>query len=93
VSQIEHDSVLETAKQLLENEFDVEYIPVDEYGRVSVEDVTAEVEQERVNQEALAYLASTDWLIVRQAETGAPCPEEVLAERARARASVVKGGS
>lgn len=46
VSQIEHDSILETAKQLQEDGFDVEYIPVDIYGRVSIEDVIARVRKE-----------------------------------------------
>ena len=36
-------------------------------------------------QEARAYLASTDWMIVRQAETGKPVPDDVLAKRAAAR--------
>jgi hypothetical protein len=35
--------------------------------------------------EALAYLASTDWMVVRQAETGEAVPEDVLARRAEAR--------
>lgn len=35
--------------------------------------------------EALAYLARTDWLVVRQAETGAPVPEAIMQARAEAR--------
>lgn len=41
------------------------------------------------NIEARAYLASTDWYVIRQQETGQPAPEEVLASRAAARAKVV----
>ena len=48
VSAIEHDSVLKTAKQLSENGFEVEYIPVDEYGMVHVEDVIARVRNDTV---------------------------------------------
>lgn len=36
--------------------------------------------------EARAYLASTDWYVVRQAETGKPIPEEVSLKRDQARA-------
>ena len=45
-------------------------------------------EQERINQEALAYLAETDWYITRQTETHAVVPAEVLMKRRAARDSV-----
>jgi len=32
---------------------------------VEIEDITAKVEQEKINAEALAYLASTDWKVLR----------------------------
>lgn len=51
---------------------------------------TPEQEQERINAEARAYLASTDWYVIRMQETGEPVPEDVLAERAAARARVVE---
>jgi len=35
--------------------------------------------------EALAYLSSTDWYVVRFAETQTPIPAEVLAKRAESR--------
>jgi hypothetical protein len=34
---------------------------------------------------ALGYLASTDWYATRMAETGKAIPEEIIAERAKAR--------
>jgi cysteine desulfurase len=43
VSSIEHKAVLESAKQLEKEDFDVEYIPVDNYGVVSVDDVIARI--------------------------------------------------
>lgn len=43
VSAIEHKSVLETAHTLSQQGFEVEYIPVDEYGMVHVEDVVTRV--------------------------------------------------
>lgn len=52
---------------------------------VEIEDITAKLEQDKINAEALAYLASTDWLIVRQMDTGTPCPEEIRLARQAAR--------
>lgn len=58
---------------------------------VEIVDVTAQVEQERVNQEALAYLASTDWMVIRaQEDPSKPVPQEVLTTRAAARDSIVR---
>jgi hypothetical protein len=57
---------------------------------IEVLDITAQVEQEKTNAEALAYLASTDWLVIREMDAGVPCPAEVKAERAAARARIVR---
>ena len=57
---------------------------------ISIEDITAQVAQEAVNAEALAYLASTDWLIIREVDAGTPCPAEIKAERAAARSRIIK---
>ena len=57
---------------------------------VIIEDITAKLEQERVNQESLALLASTDWLIIRELDCGVPCPEEIKQARAEARAKIVR---
>jgi hypothetical protein len=53
-------------------------------------DISLQVEQDKINAEALAYLASTDWLIVREIETQVPCPLEVKELRAEARLKVVR---
>jgi hypothetical protein len=53
-------------------------------------DHTATKEQEQINADSLAYLASTDWYVVRQQETGTDIPQEVLDKRAEARAAVVR---
>jgi hypothetical protein len=53
--------------------------------------VTAEAafrEKEARSIDALRYLASTDWYVVRQQETGKAIPAEVLAERQKARDSI-----
>lgn len=57
---------------------------------IEIEDITAQVAQEAINAEALAYLASTDWYIIREIDQGTPCPAEVKAERASARARIVR---
>lgn len=57
---------------------------------ISIEDITAQVAQEAINAEALAYLASTDWLIIREVDAGVPCPEDIKQKRAEARAKIVR---
>jgi hypothetical protein len=37
---------------------------------------------------ARAYLADTDWLVVREAETGKPVPDEIKVARAKAREAI-----
>jgi hypothetical protein len=51
---------------------------------------TAEELQAQKNVEARAYLAKTDWYVVRFAETGQSIPDDVRAARESARASVVE---
>jgi hypothetical protein len=53
-------------------------------------DISAQVEQEKINAEALAYLAYTDWMIIRETETQVACPAEIKQLRAEARLKVVK---
>jgi hypothetical protein len=53
-------------------------------------DVSAQVEQDKINAEALAYLAATDWMVVREVETQVPCPIEIKQLRAEARIKIVR---
>lgn len=46
-------------------------------------------EQEKTNRQSLAYLASTDWYVLRFAETGTPIPDDVKTKRQAARDAVV----
>lgn len=57
---------------------------------IEITDITAEVEQEKANAEALKYLADTDWLMIRELEIGKPMPEEIKLKRQEARNKVVK---
>lgn len=57
---------------------------------IEITDITAEIEQEKANTEALKYLADTDWLMIRELEIGKPMPEEIKLKRQEARNKVVK---
>jgi hypothetical protein len=57
---------------------------------VQIEDISQQLEQERINAEALAFLLSTDWLVIRELDAGIPCPAEVKAARQAAREKIVK---
>ena len=45
--------------------------------------------QETINNDSLAYLKSTDWYVVRYAETGVAVPSDVTTARAAARSAIV----
>ena len=45
--------------------------------------------QEVINGNSLTYLISTDWYVIRYAETGAAVPDDVTTARAEARAAIV----
>lgn len=84
------------------NQMDLFRVDVAEYGG-NIEDyeaLIAEVEAEFVpeplpdpqiafNEEARAYLDSTDWYVVRFAETGTPIPQDILDARQAARGRIV----
>lgn len=57
---------------------------------VIIEDISAKLEQEKINAEAQAFLDSTDWMIIRELDNGTPCPAEVRQARAEARAKIVR---
>jgi len=45
-------------------------------------------EQEKININALHYLSSTDWYVIRELETGVPIPQEIKDLRAAARLQI-----
>ena len=78
---------------LLEGQSQGKIISADKNGKPFLKDPpppTAEELQAQKNAEARAYLASTDWYVVRKAETGTEIPADVLAARQTARDSVVE---
>jgi hypothetical protein len=53
-------------------------------------DITDQVNQEKIDAEALKYLADTDWLIIREVDAGISCPQEIKQLRAEARLRIVR---
>lgn len=47
-------------------------------------------EQITARSTAAAYLAATDWMVIRHSETGQPVPDDILHARAEARAALSK---
>lgn len=56
---------------------------------VEILDITAQVEQEQINREALQYLADTDWYVIRSID-GIAVPLEISEARAAARLRIVR---
>ena len=54
----------------------------------TVEEIAIQ-EQDTINSEARQYLASTDWYITRQFESGVEVPKDILEKRKEARLKVV----
>lgn len=67
-----------------------QWVAKHQFQNVVYEDITAKLEQDRINAESLTYLASTDWYVIRKQETGAEIPQDVLEQRAAARARIIK---
>lgn len=58
--------------------------------RVEVLDISSKLQQEAINAEALAFLAATDYIVVRAVERGEELSAEFKAERQAARDRIVK---
>ena len=46
--------------------------------------------QSDTNIDSLAYLASTDWYVIRYADTGVAVPTDIATKREEARASIIE---
>jgi hypothetical protein len=57
---------------------------------VEIVDISAQLAQAAINEQSLKHLAETDWMVIRQIETGTLVPADVLASRAAARAAIVR---
>ena len=77
---------------LLDGQSQGKIIAADKNGKPILKDPpppTAEELQAQANADVRAYLASTDWYVVRKAETGTEIPADILAKRQAARDAVV----
>jgi hypothetical protein len=55
---------------------------------IEIEDLTVQLQLEKEKQEAIKYLADTDWYIIRELDNGTPCPVEIKQLRAEARLKI-----
>jgi hypothetical protein len=84
----EYDEEGELISEAVEAIFEDEIVPSE--FTIEIEDISEQVEQERINTTALRYLAETDWIVTRAIERGEELSAEFKAEREAARASVVR---
>jgi hypothetical protein len=57
---------------------------------VEITDISAKLAQEKINQEAQAFLDATDWIVIKSLEKGLELSPELKAERQAARDRIVK---
>lgn len=57
---------------------------------VQIEDISQQWAQDIINKRALDFLESTDWLIIRELDSGIPCPADIKQARQAAREAIVK---
>lgn len=80
-------------RTLLEGQSQGKLIQSDENGYPLLADPPAPTEealQVVKNQEARAYLTSTDWYVIRHQETGVAIPEEIAIKRQEAREQIIE---
>ena len=65
-------------------------VPISDEELAILREPSATEIQLNINAEALAYLASTDWLIIRQQEAGIVVPPDITSARVEARSKIVK---
>jgi hypothetical protein len=84
-------AVYETVRECVMPEVvDIQEVQVPAEYSIVVEDISAQLEQEDINREAMEYLASTDWMIIREVDQGIVCPSDVRAARQAARDRIVR---
>lgn len=80
------DDVESYGRELYTRALSGEFGPIAEYQPPAL---TPEQVVTKTNAEARQYLASTDWYVIRQQETGKPIPVDILAARQAARNSII----
>ena len=79
----------ELYSELLEGQSQGKIISADKNGFPAHADPEPVDPQIQINAEARAYLANTDWYVIRHQETGQEIPAEILTKRQEARDSIV----
>lgn len=74
--------------ELTHDRFEIDGAPYVEWKKKPADQI-ARTERQNTNSEALAYLLSTDWMVMRYAETGEAIPASVKTLRQKARDSIV----
>ena len=82
--------IAEDGSVIQEAQFEMQEIELVGDYEVEVEDISAKLEQEKINAEALAFLAATDYIVIRAMEKGEELSPELKAERQAARDRIVK---
>lgn len=80
----------EEGNEISPAQFEMQDFQIPATYQVEIVDISAQLAQEATNAAALKMLADTDWMIVREMEGGAACPQEIKDARAAARASIVR---
>ena len=82
--------IAEDGSVIQEAQFEMQEVELVGDYEVEVEDISAKLEQEKINAEALAFLAATDYIVIRAMEKGEELSPELKAERQAARDRIVK---
>lgn len=88
LSELSEVELAQEISRITENEFGPlmePLISIPAQYTIQIVDITAELAQQKINAEALSYLASTDWYVIRQADVGTPIPPDVVIKRKEAR--------
>lgn len=57
---------------------------------IQIEDITEQLQKQKESIDALDLLNKTDYMVIRELETGVKMPEEIKEQRAQARLKVIK---
>ena len=74
----------------LENVVSAVLITIPDQYTVDMFDITSTYNAQKESEQALKFLAETDWMVVRKMETNVDYPEEIKQARGAARLKVVK---
>ena len=86
LNNVIHDDMDGMAKHLLP--IDCVEITEKEVEKIRISQMPVVDPQDAINAEALAYLASTDWYVLRLSETSTAIPADILTKRQAARDSI-----